>query len=53
MGLLYFLIEKAKMFTKLQDKLNVRQEKVLVKMFVEGSSVFKECLSAENYIAIT
>lgn len=53
MSLLYFLIEKSKMFNALSGKLNSRQTKVLLRMFAEGPSGFKGGLSAENYIAIT
>lgn len=53
MGLLYFLIEKSKMMKDLSGKINVRQEKVLLRMFAEGPGGFKGGLSAENYIAIT
>ena len=53
MNLLYFLIEKSKMLTSLSGQLNLRQEKVLLRMFAEGLSGFKGGLSAENYIAIT
>lgn len=53
MGLLYFLIEKAKMLTALSGQLNSRQEKVLLRMFAEGLNGFKGGLSAENYITIT
>ncbi len=52
-NLLYFLIEKFKLFTSLSGQLNLRQEKALVRMFAEGLSGFKGGLSAENYIAIT
>ncbi|MDR3624694.1 MAG: DUF4172 domain-containing protein [Chlamydiales bacterium] len=53
LNLLYFLINKSKMLTKLSGKINPRQEKVLLRMFAEGPSGFKGGLSAENYIAIT
>ena len=53
MGLLYFLIEKSKMFSALSGALNPRQMKVLLRMFAEGPNGFKGGLSAENYIAIT
>ncbi len=53
MSLLYFLIEKSKMLTKLAGQLNTRQEKILLRLFVEGPSGFKGGLSAENYIKIT
>lgn len=52
MKLLYFLIAKAKMLSMLTNKLNPRQEKVLLRMFLEGPAGFKGGLSAENYIAI-
>jgi Fic family protein len=38
---------------KLAGKLNLRQEKALLRMFQEGPSGFKGGLSAEKYIAIT
>jgi Fic family protein len=50
--LLYFLIAKAKMLSKLSGQINERQEKVLLRMFAEGVSGFKGGLSAENYISI-
>lgn len=53
MALLYFLIEKSKMLTALSGKINLRQEKVLLRMFEEGPNGFKGGLSAEKYIAIT
>jgi Fic family protein len=53
MDLLYFLIEKSKILTRLSGELNPRQEKVLLRMFAEGLTGFKGGLSAENYIAIT
>lgn len=52
MELLYFLIEKSKMFARLSEHLNPRQEKVLLRIFAEGINGFKGGLSAENYIAI-
>ncbi len=51
--LLNFLIEKSKMLINLSGQLNVRQEKVLLRMFSEGPSGFKGGLSAENYTTIT
>lgn len=53
LDLVYFLVEKAKLFNKLEGKLNARQEKVLLRVFQEGPSGFKGGLSAENYIQIT
>lgn len=48
-----FLVEKAKLYTRLGDSLNERQQKVLARMFKEGLSGFKGGLSADNYIRIT
>lgn len=53
LNLLYFLIEKSKMLTRLSGQINPRQEKVLLRMFTEGPDGFKGGLSAEKYIAIT
>lgn len=50
---LYFLIAKSKMSTALSGQINERQEKALLRMFMEGPEGFKGGLSAENYIAIT
>lgn len=52
-ALLMFLINKAKILTKFSEKINPRQEKVLVRIFAEGPGGFKGGLSAENYISIT
>jgi Fic family protein len=48
-----FLIEKTRMLDRLQGKINSRQEKVLLRMFVEGPDGFKGGLSAQNYRTIT
>ncbi len=53
MNLLYFLIEKAKMFVALSGQINSRQEKALLRMFAEGLNGFKGGLSADNYLKIT
>ena len=53
MRLLYFLIQKSKIFSNLLGKINARQTKALLRMFAEGPDGFKGGLSAENYIAIT
>lgn len=50
---LFFLIKKSKMFYLLAERLNPRQEKVLLRLFAEGPSGFIGGLSAEKYIAIT
>lgn len=46
-------ITKSKLFNRLRDQLNPRQEKALKRLFREGPDGFKGGLSAENYIAIT
>ena len=51
--LVSFLIQKTKLFNRLGDQLNKRQEKVLLRMFKEGPRGFKGGLSAGNYINIT
>lgn len=48
-----FLIQKAKIYESLRDRLNERQEKVLARMFSDGLEGFKDGLRAENYIKIT
>ena len=48
-----FLIEKTKLYDKVREKLNERQEKVLARIFREGIEGFTGGLSAENYISIT
>jgi Fic family protein len=53
MNLLYFIIEKSKMLSRLSDQLNDRQTKVLLRLFEEGPEGFKGGLSAQNYLSIT
>jgi Fic family protein len=48
-----FLIQKTKLYDKVKDQLNERQEKALTRIFSEGLDGFKGGLSAENYISIT
>lgn len=48
-----FIIQKSKLFQRLQNQLNSRQEKVLNRLFEAGIEGFKGGLSAENYISIT
>jgi Fic family protein len=50
---LEFLIKKAKLYNRLRGQLNLRQEKVLSRMFREGPEGFKGGLSAEKYLSIT
>ena len=51
--LIDFLIEKTRLYDRVQGKLNSRQEKVIAKLFAAGLEGFKGGLSAENYLAIT
>lgn len=53
MDIIQFLVAKSKLLNALVGKMNVRQEKALLKMFESGPLGFKGGLSAENYIAIT
>lgn len=48
-----FYVAKAKLYEDLRGKLNVRQDKLMARMFREGLDGFKGGLSAENYISIT
>lgn len=48
-----FYVAKAKLYEKLRDQLNERQEKVIARMFREGIDGFRGGLSADNYISIT
>ena len=48
-----FFIRKTKFYDRFRGQLNERQEKVVARIFKEGTAGFKGGLSAENYIAIT
>lgn len=48
-----FFIQKAKFYDRFRNRLNERQQKVVARIFKEGTSGFKGGLSAENYISIT
>ena len=48
-----FYIAKAKLYERLRDKLNERQEKAVARIFREGIDGFKGGLSADNYMSIT
>ena len=48
-----FLIEKTKFFDQFCGLLNLRQEKVLLRMMEEGSGGFQGGMSAEKYIRLT
>jgi Fic family protein len=47
------IIEKAKLFDRLRNELNPRQEKLLHRLFRAGPDGWKGGLSAQNYISIT
>ena len=48
-----FLIDKTKLFDRVGNEVNERQEKALLRMFREGPEGFKGGLSASNYSTIT
>ncbi|MBS1032990.1 Fic family protein [Gluconobacter cerinus] len=48
-----FLIEKTRLLDRLRGKLNIRQEKALLRMLAEGPDGFQGGLSAQNYRSIT
>ncbi|HEY1210497.1 MAG TPA: Fic family protein [Terracidiphilus sp.] len=48
-----FLIAKTKLLDRLRDKINMRQQKALLRMMKEGPEGFKGGLSAGNYATIT
>jgi len=50
--LVLFLVEKARLYNRVKDQLNPRQEKVLARMFEEGLEGFEGGLSAKNYMKI-
>lgn len=50
---LEFIIEKIKLYDRIKDQLNLRQAKVIARLFKEGIDGFEGGLSAEKYIAIT
>ena len=47
-----FLIKKTRFFDRFKDKLNARQQKVVARMFAEGTKGFVGGLSAKNYVTI-
>jgi len=48
-----FLIKKGKLYNKIKNQLNLRQEKVIQRIFNKGPEGFEGGLSAKNYISIT
>jgi Fic family protein len=53
LALVEFLIDKAKLFDRLRNQLNERQQKALLRMFKEGPEGFKGGLSAGKYSKMT
>ncbi len=51
--LLQFILKKSKLLRSLDGKINLRQEKALLRMLEEGPSGFTGGLSADKYISIT
>jgi Fic family protein len=52
-GFVRFLLDKATLLNRLAGQLNPRQEKALLRLFLEGPQGFTGGLSAGNYAAIT
>ncbi len=52
-ALIQFLMAKSQLMKRLESHLNLRQKKILLRMFNEGLTGFSGGLSAENYIKIT
>jgi Fic family protein len=52
-ALMEFLIDKTRLFDRLQAQLNDRQQKALLRMFKEGPEGFKGGMSAGKYSTIT
>lgn len=48
-----FVIGKTKLYDRVRDRLNERQDKAIKRMFQEGLAGFKGGLSADNYMKIT
>lgn len=48
-----FLIEKTRLLDRLRSRINMRQEKALIRMMAEGPDGFAGGLSAHNYRTIT
>lgn len=48
-----FIVEKTRLFDRVRDQINSRQEKALRRMFAEGMEGFEGGMSAKNYMKIT
>jgi Fic family protein len=51
--LVRFIVEKTRLYDRVRDQLNDRQEKALARMFAAGMEGFQGGLSAEKYIKMT
>jgi len=51
--LVRFIVEKTRLFDRVRDQINSRQEKALRRMFAEGMEGFEGGMSAKNYMKIT
>lgn len=47
-----FLIKKTQFFDRFRERMNERQQKVIARMFAEGTKGFAGGLSAKNYVVI-
>jgi len=47
-----FLIKKTQFFDRFKERMNARQQKVIARMFAEGTKGFAGGLSAKNYVTI-
>jgi Fic family protein len=52
-ALVEFIIDKTKLYERVKNSLNERQEKLLERMFREGPDGFQGGLNVKNYISIT
>lgn len=53
LALVEFLLAKTRLLDKVRGQLNLRQERVMMRMLQEGLEGFKGGLSAKNYMSIT
>ncbi|MDQ6955706.1 MAG: Fic family protein [Mariprofundaceae bacterium] len=51
--LIHFIVEKTRLYDRVQSKLNERQTKVLSRIFQEGMEGFKGGINANKYMKIT
>ena len=48
-----FIIEKGKLYARMRDQLNTRQEKILTKMFSDGIDKLEKGINTDLYLKIT